>query len=481
MTDNHLLLYRLAELMLEHEQHVLPVDLLFDDEQIGDFVKSIQIDSPYQQMMLEGVLTESVRDEKLYVSFTVEGYFHFILGEVIYQKTKDKAPEILKQFIETVKLNGVAEGIKECLIRDIKNDNLTRLIALIDIGGKVMDSCIVPLSYAFVQNNIHEESILIAKRNKIEFVLNNLLEYPTKNDLKVLHNSILYLEENLKNEIVASIYSLINNLVKPDTIEGLILLAKSIQFIPAEKRLEQLDKLIMYLEKQNNENLYLDILVELGSQYYLLTAYDNAIICYNKSLKIINDKSDKYYDFKSKQQKIYTNLGATYWRKNELKSAYKYFNKSHLLCIELYGKIHPITALAIHNLALIEASLGEYDNAISYFNKSLEIDQMYYGKKHSITSRTYSNIGSCYLGKEAYSIANDYFQKSLSIDLKLFDENHPNLGLDYDDIGDVCVGLKDFENAKKYYNKALDIFSLAYGIEYSHSKLLSNKLKKLND
>ena len=47
MTSNHLLLYRLAELMLDHEQHILPVDVLFDDEQIGDFVKSIQIDSPY--------------------------------------------------------------------------------------------------------------------------------------------------------------------------------------------------------------------------------------------------------------------------------------------------------------------------------------------------------------------------------------------------------------------------------------------------
>jgi hypothetical protein len=50
MTSNHLLLYRLAELMLKHEQHILPVDLLFDVDKIGDFVKSIQIDSPYQQM-----------------------------------------------------------------------------------------------------------------------------------------------------------------------------------------------------------------------------------------------------------------------------------------------------------------------------------------------------------------------------------------------------------------------------------------------
>ena len=96
MTDNHLLLNRLAELMLKHEQHILPVDLLFDDEQIGDFVKSIQIDSPYQQMLLEGVLTESVKDEKLYVSFTVEGYFHFVLGEFLFKINSETVLEPIK-------------------------------------------------------------------------------------------------------------------------------------------------------------------------------------------------------------------------------------------------------------------------------------------------------------------------------------------------------------------------------------------------
>ncbi len=107
MTQNHLLLYHLAELMLEHEQHILPVDLLFDDEQIGDFVKTIQIDSPYQQMLMEGVLTESVKDEKLFISFTVEGYFHYVLGEVISKLTEGKNGEALKQIVEKNVLNGV--------------------------------------------------------------------------------------------------------------------------------------------------------------------------------------------------------------------------------------------------------------------------------------------------------------------------------------------------------------------------------------
>lgn len=49
MTSNHLLLYHLAERMLEQQQHILAVDDLFDTEIIADFVKSIQIDSPYQK------------------------------------------------------------------------------------------------------------------------------------------------------------------------------------------------------------------------------------------------------------------------------------------------------------------------------------------------------------------------------------------------------------------------------------------------
>ena len=105
MTSNYLLLHHLAELMLEEQHHVLAVDTLFDDHVIADFVKSIQIDSPYQQMLLEGVLTESVRDEKLFVSFTVEGYFHFVLGDVIFNQSKEKDHTYLLELLQNNRLN----------------------------------------------------------------------------------------------------------------------------------------------------------------------------------------------------------------------------------------------------------------------------------------------------------------------------------------------------------------------------------------
>jgi hypothetical protein len=43
MTNNHLLIYRLSELMLKKQQHIIALDDLLEDVQIGAFVRSIQI------------------------------------------------------------------------------------------------------------------------------------------------------------------------------------------------------------------------------------------------------------------------------------------------------------------------------------------------------------------------------------------------------------------------------------------------------
>lgn len=142
MTSNHLLLYRLAELMLDQEQHILPVDLLFDDEQIGDFVKSIQIDSPYQQMLLEGVLTESVRQEKLFVSFTVEGYFHYVLGEVLlHQYNALGAEYILAKLNESESIH-LPMGLSRMLVNLVQNGAYQFLIRALE--EQIDDEILIP-------------------------------------------------------------------------------------------------------------------------------------------------------------------------------------------------------------------------------------------------------------------------------------------------------------------------------------------------
>ena len=212
MTGNHQLLYRVAELMLEHEQHILSVDLLFDDEQIGDSVKSIQIDSPYQQMLFEGVLTESVREEKLYVSFTVEGYFHYVLGEVIYHRTDGLDAEALKQIVEENRLNGAKEGVEQCLIREVSNHKFGRLFHLIDLGGEISKCCSV--SFAYGISSAFNNQLLnrgVDNHCSIDFLINWLISEPTESDYDVLFMAIRHLEMAQKNDCLLELF---NSIIK---------------------------------------------------------------------------------------------------------------------------------------------------------------------------------------------------------------------------------------------------------------------------
>ena len=130
MSDNHLLLLRINELMLQQEQYSLSVDMLFDDSLIGDFVKRIQIDSPYQQMLLEGVLTESVCDENLFVSFTVEGYFHYVLGEVLLEKYNAFGGEFILNKLKESEWIHLPLGLSQMLIHMVQNGEYQFLIRI---------------------------------------------------------------------------------------------------------------------------------------------------------------------------------------------------------------------------------------------------------------------------------------------------------------------------------------------------------------
>jgi tetratricopeptide (TPR) repeat protein len=477
MTDNHLLLYRLAELMLEHEQHLLPVDLLFDDRQIGDFVKSIQIDSPYQQMLLEGVLTESVREEKLFVSFTVEGYFHYVLGEVLYERIKKSNFYCLIEIIEKNKLNGLVSGIQQSIIRDIQENNLENLTQLIDSEIQNFGFCALPLSYAFIKNDSSYENTIHGEVKQMD-VLSVLLKNPTKNDLKILLEAIHHLEGILKNKLVKQIYNSLINSVKTNSIDALKLLCNCIQHIPIERRINEVDKMIHALETFNDDSNYHDILVELGTQYYLLEKYEKALECYTEAADYL---SKSFVENRERLQKIFTNLGAVYWRLNNMDFANKYFKQTYDICLDIYGKNHSITSIANFNLGIIEASLENYPKALVIFNEVLDLDLSSYGKTHITTARTYSNIGSIYLQLKEYESAYSFFKQALDIDTQLLHSSHSSLGLDYDDIGDVYSGLCDFGNAKLYYNKSYEIFVKNNGYEHSHTKLLLNKINELND
>lgn len=499
MTSNHILLYRLAELMLYHEQQVLPVDLLFDDEQIGDFVKSVQIDSPYQQMLLEGVLTEMVKEENLFVTFTVEGYFHYVLGEVIYNKTLVKEPEELKNIVEKNELNGVDEGVKNCLIRDVQNDELTRIIWLIDIGELILDICVVPLASSFlkIKEKTHEDKDR-EKLQQIQIykVIDLLLKNPTDNDITVIEKSINYLELVQQNQTISVLYKCINEKLSPKSLKSTELIISSIEFIGNEYKVDHL----IYIEKlvldKKNHKADSAIFYRLARQFYLIGKFENAIQYFKKSLRlgrkgpikksiiyndigvILSEQNDyksalKYY--KKSTASIYSeglelealarnnsNISICYYYENRLKKSLQFAKQAYLFAGSIYGSFHPKMAIILSTLGNIFSKQGKYEDAINHFEDALKIQIKVFGEKHIDVYTTYNNLGNFYSEAKDFEKAKYFYKKSLNVGIECLGETHPFLATNYSNLG------LQYENELSY-QKAVDCHLRAYEINLKNN------------
>jgi tetratricopeptide (TPR) repeat protein len=451
--------------MLEREQHQLSVDLIFDDIQIGDFVKSIQIDSPYQQMLLEGVLTESVREEKLYVTFTIEGYFHHVLGEVIYNQTEGKGAEVLKQIVEENKLNGAKEGIEQCLIRDVNQDKLSRLIWLIDSGGDLLDLCAKPLAHSFlnIKGKINLEIELNqAYKEQIKKVTNELFADPTDNDIEALNNGIAYLEETQKNNVVALLYQQINELIVPDNLRKSILYVKSIMHLPEAVRNSKLQDLanIQIVEESDLATLFFS---SLGQQFSFVGDYEKAVECHEKSLSI---KLKIHGNLNSSIGASYNNLGEVWREKGDYDKSVDYYEKSLAINLNINGEQHSSVWESYNNLGLIWSDKGFYDKAIEYLEKSLAINFKIHGNHHLSTAITYNNLGSVWSNSGDYEKAIEYLQKTLFIRLKVYSDQHPSVGESYNNLGVVWNEKGDYDKAIEYYEKTLAVDINVFGDQH---------------
>ena len=428
MTGNHLLLYRLAELMLEHEQHVLPVDLLFDDEHIGDFVKSIQIDSPYQKMLLEGVLTESVRDEKLNVNFTVEGYFHYVLGEVIYNKTKGHDAEALKQIIEANKLNGVKEGVEQCLIRDVQKDDLSRVIWLIDIGGDFINLSIAPLANLFALQNV-------------DYILTLLLKNETENDFAALFHTISFLKKQNKIELIDSILEMLENRYRENKLF-------TNQFYFTRIRIASL----MY-----------------GSQTEIVKLAETTIENKTKITSEINDihLPTLLLDFYN----ILVNKGHLKLSTSFAFKFHIYDFEPNILIDNYYNILYPLLETGQFELAerIYLQCKSTHENNGVFMNWSGFIFQSWYELK----SQDPSHLEK---GLDLYEKSSELIEKELgSYSIRKY-ENLENLGYAY--------GLKgDYEKSLVYLNRAINIVAKTYRTEiiYPLGNLYGMKAVTLNE
>ena len=456
MTDNHLLLYRLAELTLEHEQHTLPVDLLFDDNQIGDFVKSIQIDSPYQQMLFEGVLTETVRDEKLYVSFTVEGYFHYVLGMVLEAKCMNHSAQEIFDTISNNKLNGIIEGLEYLLIRKVENQEFEVLLWFIDYGVGFNSSTVDALAYGYIRASSNLNSQTIGDISKAIFAT------PTINDIDVIHDVINKIEQLQKKDVLGLIYESVLKYMEPKTAKTARIFANATQYLNTDEKTENLNFLTTLNFDLNNieaVNFYQSI----GSEWDMIGKYENSIRAFNKALSAITPILD---DYRSEFAEINNNLGIALMHVGNLDKSLEHFNISLEIYTAHFGPEHYSIGTIHNNIGQLFQDKGDLESALEYYQQALIKDEVLYGNYHPNTAKTLNNMGSLYVATCKFEDAKTCYDKSLRIFLRIFGELNQWTATIYNNMSLLDVKQKNISSAIGYSQKALFIIENVFGVEH---------------
>lgn len=456
MTENQLLLYRIAELMLEHEQHILPVDMLFDDEQIGDFVKSIQIDSPYQQMLLEGVLTESVRDEILNVSFTVEGYFHYVLGLVLERKFMHHSAQEIFNAISINNLNGLKEGFEYFLIRKVENQEFDFLCWFIDYGVGFNSSTVDALAYGYIQAARHPIGQTIGDISKAIFAT------PTSSDIDVIHNVIDRIEQLQKKDVLGLLYESVLKYMEPNTAQNAQIFANSTQYLDAVEKSEKLD----YLTSLNfdlNEIEVVNFYQCMGSEWDKLGKYEKSISAFKKAIFAITPILENY---RSEFAEINNNLGIALQHAGKLDESLKMYQVALEIYTTYFGPAHNAIGTIYNNIGQLFQDKGDLDKALEYYLKALVKDEILYGNYHPNTAITLNNIGSLYVALSKYQEAKTSYDKALNIFLQIFGEHHHWTATIYNNLSLLDVKQKRLPSAIEYSQRALSIIKNVFGVEH---------------
>ena len=473
MTSNHLLLYRLTELMLEHEQHILSVDLLFDDDQIGDFVKSIQIDSPYQQMLFEGVLTESVRDEKLNVSFTVEGYFHYVLGEVIYNKTNGKGPEILKNIVEENKLNGAKEGVEQCLIRDVQKDDLTRLIWLIDQNSTNVEICIVPLA-------VWVQAISLKKdfSKRLYIFLDELIEKRSTGDISLLKGLLNQFIKTQKKEVYSKYLNEVSNYIGPNDPDALFFQIQALGYGDKSSLKNELKKLQPIISSLKVEVNSVKLLLTLSMKFRSASLYTQGIECLFQAKKMLRKLKSKDALLLSKYTEY---LGLLYSDLGNAQLALKHIKESLKLKEIAIGKSNSSIAQSYKHLGsiILFHYSSQINKSISYSQKALQLNQLHLGNQHLETAEVLNNLGMANAKKQNFQAAESGYLGALKIFEKTAPQKDNWLATVYNNLSMLYANNSKLELAEDYQRKAIEINQFTNGETHYFSAIMQSNLAKI--
>ena len=425
-----------APLVMESGESKIPLDALFDDEELSSEVRNIQVDSAYQQLLRRGVLTQSFAHGEIEVGFTMEAAMFFVLGELAGRQSLTSA-----EIASRLKSSPRWEGPLQSMLRSqVGQGQLDLLCDCIDDLGVPDEFSSIALAQAFLLEPAGQ-------------VLDALLENPSKSDWNVIEQSLKLLERDLN---VRTLHAISQPLLDrgipllPDSTNSLIAIT---EFVEPESLAKLGSEASALLSQQwtGPEMVSLCRLV----QKTLPPADALNVIEKVDHGSTISEESD-LLDFNEVMSAVYSTCGL-HAQNLELLLKCLAIEKKAL------GEAHPEVAATISLIGLVLRDQGDYDGAISRYEECLAIEKKALGEAHPEVATTISLIGRVLRDQGDYSGAISRYEECLELRKKALGEGHPKVAQTISLIGQVLKEQGDYSGAISCYEECLAIQKKALG------------------
>jgi tetratricopeptide (TPR) repeat protein len=217
------------------------------------------------------------------------------------------------------------------------------------------------------------------------------------------------------------------------------------------RSLDSLKQVLSSAKQDTSRCSALLLMIELESESETSLKYcDQVLKICEANLQTETNKGLKEFYIKTSAS-VLNSLGVYYNNQDDMKNALVYYNKSLKLWKEIDNKKG--IATSYNNIGLVYSYQGDVTEALEYHSRSLKIRQEL-GDKIGI-AESFNNMGYVYYNKGEVSAALDNFHKSLKMQEETGDKAGMSRSLN--NIGHIYGGQGDTIKCLEYYEKSLKL------------------------
>ena len=193
-----------------------------------------------------------------------------------------------------------------------------------------------------------------------------------------------------------------------------------------------------------DKNGLLQNLISIGSFYLNQGQNDKSLQYANEGLQIARDTGDQMA-----QATLLLNIGVAHFNKSEFQDALTYFQQAY----DIRSKLNQDATEALHDLALTNVQLGQYDTAVTQFVKALDASRAS-GDKNGIALQS-GDLGPLFAVQGRYDAALKTLQEAVNTYKQLNDRSYQMVlalaeyGRTLSAVGNEDEGRKSIEEALK--------------------------------